>query len=288
MCAGGPSRPRRDERNGGMSLVGDESGVAWPRQASGPFRIPLGVVAAMTERGGGRQRGTDSPGRRPSGFPAPVLGSRSSVIGPRSSVLGPAELGRLLGTPAAGHSRAAGLDEPATYADVVRAIRARPGGSGGAGGKKLASLNLVPRLRRAFAGYGFPPEVTLAFRWYLRFGLSYLDVESSWPSAASRWTTSRCTGGSSGSGRSSRHAARPRQHVSEDRWRVDEMYLRVGGTRRYLFRAIDQFGQVIDVFLSPRRDGNAARGSSGERSATRGSLPSRSPLTGTASTPRPR
>jgi hypothetical protein len=32
--------------------------------------------------------------------------------------------------------------------------------------------------RSAFAGYRFPPEViTLAVRWYLRFGLSYRDVE---------------------------------------------------------------------------------------------------------------
>ena len=34
---------------------------------------------------------------------------------------------------------------------------------------------------------------------------------------------------------------------------------KIGGTWRYLFRAIDQFGQVIDVFLSPRRNGEAAR-----------------------------
>jgi transposase-like protein len=40
---------------------------------------------------------------------------------------------------------------------------------------------------------------------------------------------------------------------------VDETYVKVGGSWRYLFRAIDQFGQVIDVFLSPRRDANAAR-----------------------------
>ena len=49
------------------------------------------------------------------------------------------------------------------------------------------------------------------------------------------------------------------RHVVGDRWRVDETYLRVGGTWRYLFRAIDQFGQVIDVFLSPRRDIASAR-----------------------------
>ena len=40
---------------------------------------------------------------------------------------------------------------------------------------------------------------------------------------------------------------------------MDETYVKVGGAWRYLFRAIDQFGQVIDVFLSPRRNGEAAR-----------------------------
>jgi transposase-like protein len=54
-------------------------------------------------------------------------------------------------------------------------------------------------------------------------------------------------------------AARARQHVIGDRWQVDETYLKVGETWRSLFRAIDQFGQVIDVFLSPRRNGEAAR-----------------------------
>src|SRR5947209_9006317 len=54
-------------------------------------------------------------------------------------------------------------------------------------------------------------------------------------------------------------AARARRHVVGDRWHVDETYVRVGGTWRYLFRAIDVFGQVIDVFLSPRRDMQAAR-----------------------------
>jgi transposase-like protein len=46
------------------------------------------------------------------------------------------------------------------------------------------------------------------------------------------------------------------------RWRplaVDETYVKVGGRWRYVYRAIDQFGQVIDVFVSPRRDADAAR-----------------------------
>jgi len=54
-------------------------------------------------------------------------------------------------------------------------------------------------------------------------------------------------------------AARACRHIVGDRWYVDETYLKVGGTWRYLFRAIDQVGQVIDVFLSPRRDTSAAR-----------------------------
>jgi DNA-binding PadR family transcriptional regulator len=37
-------------------------------------------------------------------------------------------------------------------------------------------------------------------------------------------------------------------------WQVDETYVKVAGQWRYVYRAIDQFGQVIDVFVSPRRD----------------------------------
>jgi transposase-like protein len=40
---------------------------------------------------------------------------------------------------------------------------------------------------------------------------------------------------------------------------VDEAYVKVAGRWRYVYRAIDQFGQVIDVFVSPRRDLKAAR-----------------------------
>jgi transposase-like protein len=40
---------------------------------------------------------------------------------------------------------------------------------------------------------------------------------------------------------------------------VDETYVKVGGQWRYVYRAIDQFGQIIDVFVSRRRDLKAAR-----------------------------
>ena len=42
----------------------------------------------------------------------------------------------------------------------------------------VRSTGRVIRARSEFAGFRFPPEViTLAVRWYLRFGLSYRDVE---------------------------------------------------------------------------------------------------------------
>ena len=41
-------------------------------------------------------------------------------------------------------------------------------------------------------------------------------------------------------------------------WRVDETYVRVGGRRRYLFRAIDKQGRLIVSLLSDRRNTNAA------------------------------
>jgi IS6 family transposase len=45
-------------------------------------------------------------------------------------------------------------------------------------------------------------------------------------------------------------AARPCRHVPGDRWFVDETYLKIAGRWSYLYRAVDQHGQVIDVLLS--------------------------------------
>ena len=53
-------------------------------------------------------------------------------------------------------------------------------------------------------------------------------------------------------------AARPLRHTTGDRWFVDETYIKVAGQWRYLYRAVDQYGQVIDVLLSEQRDTAAA------------------------------
>jgi transposase-like protein len=54
-------------------------------------------------------------------------------------------------------------------------------------------------------------------------------------------------------------AARFARHSPGDRWFVDETYVKVNGVWRYVYRAIDQHGQVIDVLLAARRDAPAAR-----------------------------
>jgi DDE domain len=54
-------------------------------------------------------------------------------------------------------------------------------------------------------------------------------------------------------------AARPGRHASGDRWFADETYIKIAGRWTYLYRAVDQYGQVVDVLLSERRDLAAAR-----------------------------
>jgi len=53
-------------------------------------------------------------------------------------------------------------------------------------------------------------------------------------------------------------AARPCRHAVGDRWFVDVTYVKVAGTWRYVYRAVDQCGQVIDVMVSTKRDVKAA------------------------------
>jgi IS6 family transposase len=119
---------------------------------------------------------------------------------------------------------------------------------------------LAPIPQSAFAGFRFPPDViVLAVRWYLRFGLSYRDVEELLAERGVevdhvtiyRWVQ-RFTPLVA-------EAARPCRHAVGDRWYVDETYVKVVGRWRYVYRAIDQFGQVIDVLVSTQRDVKATR-----------------------------
>ena len=100
----------------------------------------------------------------------------------------------------------------------------------------------------AFAGYRFPPEVILlAVRRCLRFGLSYRDLEELLAERGIevdhvtlyRWVQRFMP--------LLAEAARPCRHAVGDRWFVDETYVKVAGTWRYVYRSVDHNGQVIDV-----------------------------------------
>ena len=112
-----------------------------------------------------------------------------------------------------------------------------------------------PGSSSVFAGFRFPREViAVAVRWYLRYGLSYRDVEELLAERGVtvdhvtiyRWVQ-RFTP-------EFIEAARPGGHAPGARWFADETYVKVAGRWAYLYRAIDQHGQVIDVLLSDRRD----------------------------------
>jgi len=129
------------------------------------------------------------------------------------------------------------------------------------------SVSLAP------AGYRFPREViAVAVRWYLRYGLSYRDVEELLAERGIevdhvtiyRWVQTFTA--------EFIDAARPARHAAGDRWFVDETYVKVAGRWTYLYRAVDQCGQVIDMVLSRRRDAAAARAFFG-RALRRGPAP---------------
>lgn len=111
-----------------------------------------------------------------------------------------------------------------------------------------------------FKHHRFPREVILcAVRWYLRFPLSYQDVVDLLAergidvdrSMVFRWVQkfgpelTRLTG---------RHLRR----ASVD-WHVDETYVRFGSKWRYLWRAVDSNGQMVDFHLTARRNAKAGK-----------------------------
>ena len=50
-----------------------------------------------------------------------------------------------------------------------------------------------------------------------------------------------------------------RQGRLGDTWFLDEVFVTINGQRQYLWRAVDQDGDLIDLLVQPRRDGRAAR-----------------------------
>jgi transposase-like protein len=116
------------------------------------------------------------------------------------------------------------------------------------------------RSTSAFSNYTLPDDViALAVRWYVRYRLSYADVVEWFAerglvvdrSTVYRWVQRFLP--------LFGKAARAHRRAVGIKWRVDETYTRLAGTWTYIYRAIDQDGQVVDAYFSQRRNARAAQ-----------------------------
>jgi len=105
----------------------------------------------------------------------------------------------------------------------------------------------------------FPVEIILAcLRWYCKYGISYRDLAEMMQergvevnaSTIMRWVHRYAP--------ELEKRVRWYQGYRATSWRVDEMYVKVGGKWKYLFRTVDKHGRLIDFMLSDRRNTCAA------------------------------
>ena len=120
-------------------------------------------------------------------------------------------------------------------------------------------LLLASSVCGSFKWRQFEPEVILlALGWYLRFSLSYRDVEELLAERGLhadhvtvwRWVQRYAP--------EMERRLRSRLRPTNDSWQVDETYIRVKGRWVHLCRAVDSTGVPIDFLLSAKRDAAAA------------------------------
>ena len=111
----------------------------------------------------------------------------------------------------------------------------------------------------SYARHRFPPAIIQHAVWlYFRFALSYRDVEDLLAErgidvsyeTVRRWVLKF---GHAYAGRIRRNRPRP-----SDRWHLDEVFVRIRGKIHYLWRAVDDEGEVLDVIVQSRRNKKAA------------------------------
>ncbi len=101
--------------------------------------------------------------------------------------------------------------------------------------------------------------ILLNVRWYLRYPLSYRDLEEMMlerglkvdHTTIYRWVHAY----SPEIEKRTRRFLKP----TNDSWRVDETYIKVKGEWKYLYRAVDSQGNTLDFMLSARRNKQAAK-----------------------------
>ena len=111
----------------------------------------------------------------------------------------------------------------------------------------------------SFKGHRFPPDDIRHAVWlYFRFTLSLRDVEELLAQRGMEvsYETVRCWTIKFGPLIARR--LRKRRPPPGPRWHLDEMVCRIGGKRMFLWRAVDDEGEVLDLVVQPRRDTAAA------------------------------
>ena len=111
----------------------------------------------------------------------------------------------------------------------------------------------------SYRGYRFPPEIISHAVWlYHRFCLSFRDVEELLAKRGIIVTYESIRLWCLKFGPKYARTLKRHQGRLGDTWHLDELFLTIQGRRQYLWRAVDQDGDVIDILLQPRRDRRAA------------------------------
>jgi putative transposase len=106
----------------------------------------------------------------------------------------------------------------------------------------------------------FPPEIIQHAVWlYYRFNLSHRDIEDllAVRGIVVSYESVRMWCNKFGP-RYARRLKRRHQGFG-DTFFIDEVFVKIDGKQHYLWRAVDQDGEIVDVFLQSRRDGKAAK-----------------------------
>jgi putative transposase len=111
-----------------------------------------------------------------------------------------------------------------------------------------------------YTGYRFPAEIISHAVWlYFRFSLSYRDVEELMVARGIIVTYETIRQWCQKFGQQYANQLRQRRVQTGDKWHLDEVFLKINGKIHYLWRAVDQHGNVLDILVQSRRNKQAAK-----------------------------
>jgi len=117
----------------------------------------------------------------------------------------------------------------------------------------------MKKARSRYYGHRFPPEIISYAVWvYHRFCLSFRDVEDLLAERGIIVSYETIRLWCQKFGPDYARKLKRRQGRLGDVCHLDEVFIRINGQQQYLWRALDQDGDVIDILVQPRRDQRAA------------------------------